>query len=278
MRFEWHKHLCDYYNVTPEVALKLGTREKGRKPSLPESPTCQAVSEMTYEDIWDMKERKSTEGVFQFYKDQGAWSTFRQCVRHKDLEQLHLAYFDFLIKNGMFKSGMHLCEYGCGVAPFITTMLKYLDETDVHLEITLCDVDCEHFNFAKFRINSILEDRGFKNIKVNFLEVKKDRLPLFENKIDVIFCFEVLEHVPSPIEVLENFTRSTKPGSIYIENFIKHEDLTDDDDDGPDLLSARLERPEYYNMLNEYYNILHPSLEESKNNENCTRIWQRNSL
>ena len=27
--------LCDYYNVSNEDAIKLGTRDKGRKPSLP---------------------------------------------------------------------------------------------------------------------------------------------------------------------------------------------------------------------------------------------------
>ena len=81
----WHYHLCEYYGVTPEKALELGTRSTGRKPDLPGSTTTQAVSGMTYEDIWESRERKSIEDVFQFYKDQGAWSTFRQCVRHKDL-------------------------------------------------------------------------------------------------------------------------------------------------------------------------------------------------
>lgn len=277
MSFEWHKHLCEYYNVTPETALELGTRAKGRKPNLPGSETCQPVSDMTYEDIWDMNNRKTTEGVFQFYKDQGAWSTFRQCVRHKDLEQLHMAYFELLSKNGILKEGAHICEYGSGVAPFMTTLLKCLQGKDTKLELSICDVDCEHFNFAKFRINSILKEKGFESIKVNFLEVKKDSLPDFENKVDVIFCFEVLEHVPSPVAVIENFIKSTRPGSIYIENFIKHDDLTDDDD-GPDLLSARKERNKYYEVVRDYFNLAHPTEKDIKDNPSCTKIWQRNSL
>lgn len=275
--FEWYKHLCDYYDVTPEEALKLGTRSTGRKPSLPGSPTCQPVKDQTFEQIWSQKDRKDVQSIFDFYKDQGAWSTFRQCVRHKDLEALHMSYFQLLSKNMILKEGSHICEYGCGVAPFTTTLLKCLQNKDANLEITLCDVDCEHFNFAKFRINSILKESGFKNIKVNFLEVKKDSLPKFENKIDIIFCFEVLEHVPSPIAVIENFSKNTNPGSVYIENFIKHDDLTDDDD-GPDLVSARKERNSYYEIVENNFNLIYPTRKDINDNPSCTKIWQRNSL
>ena len=275
--FEWYTHLCKYYNVTPDEALKLGTRSKGRKPNLPSSITCKAVSDKTFEDIWEEKQRKSIQEIFDFYKDQGAWSAFRQCVRHKDLESLHMSYFQLLSKNMILREGSHICEYGCGVAPFTTTLLKTLQDKDVNLEITLCDVDCEHFNFAKFRINSILKESGFKNIKVNFLEVKKDSLPKFENKIDIIFCFEVLEHVPSPVSVIENFSKNTKPGSVYIENFIKHDDLTDDDD-GPDLVSARKERNRYYEIIEDNFNLIHPTKKDISDNPSCTKIWQRNSL
>ena len=67
--FEWYTHLCKYYNVTPDEALKLGTRSKGRKPNLPSSITCKAVSDKTFEDIWEEKQRKSIQEIFDFYKD-----------------------------------------------------------------------------------------------------------------------------------------------------------------------------------------------------------------
>ena len=51
-------YLCEYYNVDLQTAIQLGTRSSGRKPSLPASKTCKAVSGMTMEDIWDLKERK----------------------------------------------------------------------------------------------------------------------------------------------------------------------------------------------------------------------------
>ena len=167
--FEWHKHLCDYYKVTPEQALELGTRSSGRKPSLPGSQTCEPVSGKTFEDIWDQKERKDEQSIFDFYKDQGAWSAFRQCVRHKDLEGLHMSYLRF-----------------------VTTFLKYLDEEsskNLDVEITIVDVDCEHLNFAKYRLNEIKKSKNMTNLKLNFETVEPKKLPTFNNKLDALFCF-----------------------------------------------------------------------------------------
>ena len=59
MNFEWLSYLCEYYGVSEGEAIKLGSRSPGRKPSLPASKTCNAVSNMTYEDIWALKERKT---------------------------------------------------------------------------------------------------------------------------------------------------------------------------------------------------------------------------
>ena len=93
MSFKWYTHLCEYYNVEPQKALELGMRKSGRKPDLPESKTCKKVNNMTFEDIWALSERKNAHDVFKFYKDQGAWSSFRQCVRHKDMERYHISLF-----------------------------------------------------------------------------------------------------------------------------------------------------------------------------------------
>jgi len=274
---EWYTHLCEYYNVSPEEALRLGTRSSGRKPNLPGSSTCDPVIGMTYEDIWDQKERNTVEEVFQFYKDQGAWSAFRQVVRHKDMVGLHMSYINFLISNGGIRPGSHICEYGAGVAPFVTTILSLLDENskDVNMKFTVVDVDCEHLNFAKYRLNAIKEERNMKNIELFFETVEPDKLPSFSSNLDSIFCFEVLEHVPSPLAVLENFNNNLNSGGFYIENFIKHE-TEEDDPPGPDLESAKNERDQYYENLKNNFYLIHPdSVEKIDRFPNETRIWQK---
>ena len=275
-KFNWYEHLCDYHNVSLEKVIELGTRSSGRKPDLPGSETCKKVSNMTYEDIWALKDRSTNKKVFEFYKDQGSWSTFRQCVRHSNMVNQHIGFLNIVSKVGLFKENFHFCEYGAGVAPFATTLLNYIDKNS-QIEITICDVDSDHFDFAKYRLNRIKNDHNFNNLKLNFLEIKPDNLPIFKNKIDATFCFEVLEHVPSPLAVIKNITKIKTPGSIYVENFIKHDDL-EDDDDGPDLSSARSEREVYYEYLHENYDLIHPSHKESKDNPSTTRIWQKNTL
>lgn len=268
----WSRHLCEYYNVTPEKALELGTRKTGRRPDLPESETCSAVSGLNLEEIWSLKERKDTQSVFDFYKDQGAWSTFRQCVRHKDMTDLHMMYFQLFENKGFFsKDVFHICEYGGGVAPFLTTFLEQLrEDLPNKVIISVVDVDCEHLNFAKYRINKIIEEKKFKNIKAEFYTVEVDKLPEFNHKLDVVFCFEVLEHVPSPVKVIRNIHNQMNQYGLFIENFIKHGD--EDNDDGPDLLSARKEREGYYLYLEE--NMKMVSGNNRIESPNSTRIWQ----
>ena len=145
----WYQDLCEYYGVTPDKALELGTRATGRKPDLPGSDTCKPVSNMTLEDIWESRDRKNIQDVFNFYKDQGAWSTFRQCVRHKDLVQLHV---NLIIPH--ISANSHVCEYGSGVAPYMNTLLQCV-VPDAPLDITIADVDCEHFTFAQWRLNKL---------------------------------------------------------------------------------------------------------------------------
>lgn len=270
--FEWHKYVCEYYNVTPDEALELGTRKSGRRPNLPGSPTCNPVSGKTFEDIWEGHPRKSTSDVFKFYKDQGAWSSFRQTVRHKDLENLHLSMFNFAGNLNVLQEGSHVCEYGCGVAPFITTFLKFCPE-DINMTFTATDVESEHFYFAQFKLNKIKEDRNLKNVNLNFITIVPNELPSFNKPVDVLLCFEVMEHVPSPLSAIHNISQQMKNGGLYIENFIKSE--IDEESDGPDLKSAQIERDSYYQFLDENFKLEYPSREASSYNPNVTRVWKK---
>ena len=271
--FEWHTHLCEYYGVTPEEALQLGTRSSGRKPNLPGSITCDPVMDKTFEDIWGEKSRKDVQSIFDFYKDQGAWSSFRQCVRHKDMEPLHLSVIQGIQKSGGLTEGGHICEYGAGVAPFMTTLMKVIDY-NTSLTITITDVKSEHFEFAKYRLKDIKEKRGLNNIELIFEEILPDKLPEFNKKLNALLCFEVLEHVPSPVAVINNMISGMEKNCIYVENFIKHES-SDDEDDGPDLLSARKEREEYYNILGNNFDLVFPAKDQSDANPNITRVWAK---
>ncbi len=267
MKFDSTDYLTEYYDVSFQKAIELGTRSNGRKPDLPASETCEAVSGMTMEDIWDLKERKTEEEVFEFYADQGAWSTFRQCVRHRELSGLHNGLWNFL--KPLLKDGVHICEYGCGVAPFSYTLCNSID-SNKPINISLSDIDkCEHLIFGNWRLNKIKQEKSL-DINIDLKPVKAGELPKYNKKLDIVIAFEVLEHVPSPLKTLANIMSQMNPGAVFVENFIAHP--PDEDDDGPDLLSAAMERQDFYNILSYNFNLI--GGQPIDQDPNGTRVWQ----
>jgi hypothetical protein len=266
--YQWYDFLCEYYNVTPEQALQLGTRSSGRKPNLPGSKTCKPVKDMTFEDIWTLQSRFTPEDIFQFYLDQGAWSSFRQTVRHLELQEWHKTVLRAMIS----RSNIHFCEYGCGIAPYSTTILLTCPK-EYNIDITISDVEnCEHFLFGQWKLKKIIKDRGLKNVKLHVKPVGIRNLPKFDKPIDSLIVFEVLEHVLSPVETLNNIIQQMSPEALLLENFIKHE-RDDDDDLGPDLKSAADEREEFYKTVEDNFLLL--SNNPVFADPDGTRIWRK---
>ena len=261
---EWTRDLRDYYNVTHEKAVELGTRSPNRKPSLPSSSTTHAVSGLTFEDIWQMSPRTSQKEIFQFYKDQGAWAAFRQVVRHKDMTNYHLSILSRILREDSV-----FCEYGCGVAPYTYSLLNHISE-DSKITIYLSDVESEHLTFGFWRAKRVIEERGLKNVSLTKIPVEPDSLPQYKRNLDSVLIFEVLEHVPSPLKTINNLYDQMITGGIICENFIKHED---DGQDGPDLKSAALERDKYYDFLKEKFKIV--GGEDVEASPNATRVWEK---
>ncbi len=264
---QWHKYICEYYDVTPEQALKLGTRASGRKPDLPGSKTCDPVNDMTYEDIWALESRKSLESIYKFYVDQGAWSSFRQTVRHLELSEMRKNLMMHIAANDM-----HFVEYGCGIAPFSTTLLQNINPS-WKIDVSLTDVlDCEHYTYGQWVLNKIKEERGLDEIEVHAVPAVPNALPKYHKPIDALMIFEVLEHIPSPVATLENIIDQMSPRALIIENFIKH-DHDDEEESGCDLRSAASERGKYYEILNNNFTLLAGPPEYQ--DHGATRIWIR---
>ena len=183
-------HLSEYYGVSLDEALELGTRRDGRKPTLPNSKTCHAVSGMTMEDIWDSRSRKTLGDIFGVYKDQGAWSAFRQCVRTLEAAGQYQLLLMAALKH-LDGDELVMCEYGCGVAA-VSLLLLSATFPDKRISIFLSDVDCEHFTFGVWRLKKIIEDRGLENVKIIPKLILPDELPCYEDSFDTVIIHEVL--------------------------------------------------------------------------------------
>ena len=168
---------------------------------------------------------------------------------------------------------MHIVEYGCGVAPFITSFLLNAPGNSKY-DISISDVcGAEHFLFAEWKLNKIVEDRELAEVRVHPQPIEHDKLPKYHKEIDFAINFEVMEHVPSPIGVINNLMSQMAPGAIYMENFIKHERDDEDDDLGPDLSSAAAEREEYYNIIQSNFELLWGDTPAASPNQ--TRFWKK---
>lgn len=230
----WAADLCRYYQVTPVQALVLGTRQKGRRPDLPGSPTCQPVSGKTWEELWAARPRDSEEAVFSFYKEIGAWAAFRQVVRHR------FRSFAFVARH-LPRDGVFL-EWGCGIAPISHWLATHPWQVSGEPTYILVDVDSEHFTFGRWRVAAADGE------VVELLVEAGKPLPALP-PVDAACILEVLEHLPDPVAVIRHIGAAIKPGGVLFEDFVRH----DAESDGPDLPSARATRPEVYRYLLKHF-------------------------
>jgi SAM-dependent methyltransferase len=207
----WYDDLCEYYNVSPQQALQLGTRAKGRKPGLPGSRTCEPVSDMTWEELWDAKPRETLEQRFAFLKDIGSWQAFRQCVYRKDFPYEQIIRF--------CPAGSSVLEYGCGVAPLTNSFVEMYGD-DHQYKFSLVEVECEHYEFAKWRLNKKAPKTEFK-----FYEPTHEKpTPDFgDNTFDLVVIMDVLEHLPNPYDVMKEIMTRLNDGAILVDTWIDHD-------------------------------------------------------
>jgi 2-polyprenyl-3-methyl-5-hydroxy-6-metoxy-1,4-benzoquinol methylase len=212
----WYDDLCEYYKVTPEEANLLGTRKKGRKPNLPGSPTCAPVFGKTFEEIWDSKPRENSAQIFEFYKEIGSWSSFRQCKYHEHGPAYGSGHEGLKhLKDREINSTVNILEYGSGVAPVSNWLADNVKNLNFNFYIN--DVPSEHLTFGEWRLR-----KRRQNVKK--FEIKPDVFPEYGDvKFDLIFMLDVLEHMDKPYAAIESLLKYCKPNkTTLIETWIDH--------------------------------------------------------
>lgn len=89
-----------------------------------------------------------------------------------------------------------------------------------------------------------------------------------EKKYNVIFMVTVMEHLPNPIQTIENLTNNLKPSGIFIFDYILG------DGDGQDTLAAINQRKEVLDYIGKKYTVLSGDLnyKESMGTTVCRKI------
>jgi 2-polyprenyl-3-methyl-5-hydroxy-6-metoxy-1,4-benzoquinol methylase len=160
------------------------------------------ISRMEAVGLWDRKPRTGETDYRSFYGETDHF-LLRQMYYHRN--DCYHVVGDSLRRAG--RAG-DFCEYGGGVGP----VTAWLRPRFPGWRYTLVDLPTPALKFARWRF------RNFPNVETLEPGLGAD-LPL-RRRYDVITCFDVLEHMFNPLEVLRHIVEHLKPGGTFHLNFI----------------------------------------------------------
>jgi len=116
--------------------------------------------------------------------------------------------FSYVPFKRFLKPGSSILEYGCGLAPIVTSMVRSRQKSYTY---TIADIRSFTYAYAKYW----LSPNG-----ITCIDLDPGDLPEFREQYDVIFLLTVLEHLPEPLAVVQRLTRYLKPGGNFIFDYI----------------------------------------------------------
>lgn len=154
--------------------------------------------------------------------------------------------FTYLPYKKFLSEGMNVLEYGCGLAPITTSLLRAkLDK----FNFTIADIKGFTYAYAKY----LLDPR-----QVEFVDVVPFESPSFKHKFDTVFLMTVLEHLPNPLDVVMNLTEAIKNEGYLVFDYILG------DGAGLDTEAGIAERSSVLGYIRDNFDIVHGSLKEQE--------------
>jgi 2-polyprenyl-3-methyl-5-hydroxy-6-metoxy-1,4-benzoquinol methylase len=109
------------------------------------------------------------------------------------------------------RRGGDVCEYGCGLAPITTGIIRFYRHLNVR--ITCADLPGMMFHFVRWKF------RTYPFVRT--LAIKPDAPPAFADRFDVIFCLQVFKYVPNPVVVVRQLDEAMRPGGHLIFDYVR---------------------------------------------------------
>ena len=106
----------------------------------------------------------------------------------------------------------HLLEFGCGTAPVATTLCEFL--LDEGSRIVLSDIETMPFHYAAWKFAE------FEKVRAIPLRPAENFQLQVSEKMDVIFCMAVFEHLNAPLATVAEFHRSLNTGGLLIFDYV----------------------------------------------------------
>lgn len=120
----------------------------------------------------------------------------------------YYAYLPFIysLKHIKFSNNSKILDIGCADGPFLPTLNHYANF------IIANDIDGDRVRDAK----NLVDFKLNKSKKINLLCSDGEKLPFKTNFFDIIFCFEVMEHVVVPDQFLREIIRVLNKNGVFI--------------------------------------------------------------
>lgn len=154
----------------------------------------------------------SNETIFDSYSEASEYYSLRQLLGRPEKFENQLEIFDFMEAN-LLKNSI-VMDYGCCVGDFSILFAK------MGFKVLSIDLDIDTFKFAENRFKN-------RNLDIACYSILKDmKLPKLSQKVNFVFCRDVLEHTVNPIEVLTFFYDNlADDGYMYISTMNPGEEI-----------------------------------------------------
>lgn len=154
----------------------------------------------------------SNETIFDSYSEASEYYSLRQLLGRPEKFENQLEIFDFMEEN-LSKNSI-VMDYGCCVGDFSILFAK------MGFKVLSIDLDIDTFKFAENRFKN-------RNLDIACYSILKDmKLPKLSQKVNFVFCRDVLEHTVNPIEVLTFFYDNlADDGYMYISTMNPGEEI-----------------------------------------------------
>jgi 2-polyprenyl-3-methyl-5-hydroxy-6-metoxy-1,4-benzoquinol methylase len=138
---------------------------------------------------WRALNPKTPGEILDFYKNTDLYILdLTQANASLERKNFHGRAVDYLLANYSAEKKLTVLDFGSGVGEEIIKFSKK------GYDVTFCDVDGKTSNFVKHRLKH-------RNLTAKFVPIEGG-FPVLSKKYDIIIVFDVLEHVPNPVQLL----------------------------------------------------------------------------
>jgi len=165
-------------------------------------------------------------------------SVFNECRLLKLLKTYKKKFSSFL-------------EFGCGTAPITTSLFEFFHLPKT-VKIYISDIQTIAFNYAAYKF------RNYSNVIPVLLVADNNFLLNLKEKVDVITCITVFEHLNKPLDTIKIFYNILNSKGLLLFDYIKSSGH------GLDTIEAVRERENVLDFINENFKVIYGRITKEK--------------